>query len=67
MNHETIVAVSTAAELAQVNGERSPIPSPVPTESPVARGAWTRDIEALCRALEAQRRAHFPPIDPEGK
>jgi hypothetical protein len=62
MNRKTIVAASTAAELAKVDPECSPIP----IESPVARG-WTRDIEALCRALEAQPRAHFPSIDANEK
>jgi len=63
MNPKTIVAAPTAAELAKVDAECSPIP----IESPVARGAWTRDIEALCRALEAQQRAHVPSIDAEEK
>ena len=49
MNPKTTVAAPTAAELAKVDSECSPIPF----ESPVVRGAWTRDIEALCRALEA--------------
>jgi hypothetical protein len=62
MNPKTIVAASTAAELAKVDSECSPIP----IESPVARG-WARDVEALCRALEAQQRAHFPSIDAEEK
>ena len=63
MNPKTVVAAPTAAELAKVDSECSPIP----VESPVARGVWTRDIEALCRALEAQQRAHFPSIDAEEK
>jgi hypothetical protein len=63
MNPKTIVAAPTAAELAKVDSEFSPIP----IESPVARGAWTREIEELCRALEAQQRAHFPSIDAEEK
>jgi hypothetical protein len=62
MNPKTILAASTAGELAKVDSECLPIP----IESPVARG-WTRDIEALCRALEAQQRAHFPSIDAEQK
>ncbi len=61
MNPQTNVAASAADELAKVDSECSPIP----VESPVARGVWTRDIEALCRALEAQQRAHFPSIDAE--
>ena len=63
MNPQINVAASAAAELAKVDSECSPIP----VESPVARGVWTRDIEALCRALEAQQRAHFPSIDAEEK
>ena len=63
MNPKTTVAAPTAAELAKVDSECSPIP----IECPVARGVWMRDIEALCRALEAQQRAHFPSIDAEEK
>ena len=63
MNPKTIVAAPTAAELAKVDSECSPIP----IESPLARGVWTRDIEGLCRALEAQQRAHFPSIDADEK
>lgn len=62
MNPKTILAASTAAEPAKVASECSPLP----IESPVARG-WTRDIEALCRALDAQQRAHFPSNDAEEK
>ena len=32
-----------------------------------AHGVWTHDIEALCRALTAQQRAHFPRLDAEEK
>ena len=63
MDPKTIVAAPTGAEVAKVDSE----PSPMPIESPVARGAWTQDIEALCRALEAQQRAHFPSTDTEKK
>ena len=63
MNPQTIEAVSVATELTKVDSEYSPIR----TEPPVARGVWTRDIEALCRALEAQQRAHFPSIAAEEK
>ena len=63
MNPQTIEAVSVAAELTKVDFECSPIQ----TESPIARGVWTRDIEALCRALEAQQRARFPSIAAEEK
>jgi len=63
MNPQTIEAVSVATELTKVDSECSPIR----TEPAVARGVWTRDIEALCRALEAQQRAHFPSIAAEEK
>jgi hypothetical protein len=62
MNPQTIEAVSVAAELTEVDSECSP-----KREPPVERGVWTRDIEALCRALEAQQRAHFPSIAAEEK
>ena len=62
MNPKTTVAAPTAAELAKVDSECSPIP----TKSPVAR-SWTSDVEALCRALEAQQRARFPRIDAKEK
>jgi hypothetical protein len=63
MDPKTIVAAPTGAEVAKVESECSLIP----IEPAVARGVWTRDIEALCRALEAQQRAHFPRIDTEKK
>ena len=63
MNPKTIVAAPAAVELAEVDSECTPIP----IESQVTRGAWTREIEELCRALEAQERAHFPRIDAEEK
>jgi hypothetical protein len=63
MNAKTIVAAAPAAELAKVDSECSPMP----IESPVAHGVWTHDIEALCRALAAQQRAHFPKLDAEEK
>ena len=53
MDPKTIVATPTGAELAQVDSECSPMP----IEPPVAHGVWTRDIEALCRALDAQQRS----------
>jgi hypothetical protein len=56
MNAKTIVAAPPAAELAKVDAECSPMP----IESPVAHGVWTHDIEALCRALEAQQRSALP-------
>lgn len=52
-----IAAVSTAADPAEVDLECTPI------ESQTRRGAWTRDIEELCRALDAQQRAHPPSTD----
>jgi hypothetical protein len=63
MNPRTIVAASTVGELAKVDSEW-PL---IPIESQVTRGAWTREIDELCRALEAQQRAHFPGIDAEKK
>ena len=63
MNAKTIVAAPTGAELVKADSECSPMP----TESPVAHGVWTRDIEALCRALAVQQRAHFPSLDAEEK
>jgi hypothetical protein len=63
MNPQTIEAVSMAVELTEVDSECSPIR----TEPPVVRGVWTHDIEALCRALEAQRRGHFPSLAKEEK
>jgi hypothetical protein len=63
MNAKTIVAAAPAAELAEVDSECSPMP----IESAVAHGVWTHDIEALCRALAAQQRAHFPKLDAEEK
>ena len=63
MNPQTTVAVSEAAEITKVDCECSPIR----TEPPAARGVWTRDIEALCRALEAQQRPHVPSIAAEEK
>jgi hypothetical protein len=63
VNPKTIVAAPAAAELAEVDSGCTPIP----IESQVKRGAWTREIEELCRALEAQQRAHFPSTDAEKK
>ena len=45
-----------AAELAPADSQSSPFQ----IETPVARNVWTRDIEALCRAVEAQQRASAP-------
>ena len=63
MNPKTIVAAPAAAELAEVDSECTPIP----IDSQMTRGAWTREIEELCRALEAQQRAHVPSTDAEKK
>lgn len=66
MKAKTVVAAPPAAEPAKVDAGSSP----VATETPVRRGTWTRDVEALCRALEAQQRAaqqraHFPVVETE--
>jgi len=63
VNPKTIVAAAPVAKLAEVDSECTPIP----IESQVTRGAWTREIEELCRALDAQQRAHFRRIDAEEK
>jgi len=55
MNPETIEPVLLAAGTA----ERGSDSSSTPTGSEVAFGVWTRDIQELCRALDAQQRAHF--------
>jgi len=59
VNPKIVVAAPAATELAEVDSECTPIP----IESQVTRGAWTREIEELCRALEAQQKAHLPSID----
>jgi hypothetical protein len=61
VNPKTIVAAPPAAKLAEVESECAPI------ESQVTRGAWTREIEELCRALDAQLKAHAPRIDADEK
>jgi hypothetical protein len=63
VNPTTIVAASAGAELAKVSSECAPMP----IESPVTRGVWTREIEELCRALEAQQRAHRASTSAEKK
>jgi hypothetical protein len=63
VNPKTMVTAPAAAELAKVDSDCTPIP----IESQVTRGAWTREIEELCRALEAQQRAHVPSTDAEKK
>jgi hypothetical protein len=63
MNPKTLAAASVAAGPAEVDSGWTPIP----IESQVTRGAWTRGIEELCRALAAQQRAHCPSTDAEEK
>ena len=63
VNPETIVAAPAAAEPADVDSDYTPIP----IESQVTRGAWTREIEELCRALETQKKAHYLSTDAEDK
>jgi hypothetical protein len=63
MDSKTIAAAPTGAQLAAADSESVSIRN----ESPVAHGPWTRDIEALCRALDAQQRAHFPGVDRKEK
>ena len=59
MNPKSIAAASKLAELPKLDVESLSTPS-APT---TARG-WTLDIEALCRALDAQQRAHAPrPVE----
>ena len=55
MNPETIEAAPLAAGPTDTGSESSS----TPTGSEVAFGVWTRDIQELCRALDAQQRAHF--------
>lgn len=59
MDDKPVVAAATPDGLAEIDSGGSPAPA----EAPVARGIWTRDVEALCRALDAQQRAHFPRSD----
>ena len=56
MNPPILSAAPMALELAPVDSQSSPIQ----IETPAARNAWTRDIDALCRAVEAQQRASAP-------
>ena len=51
----------TAADPAEVDSECTLI------EWQTTRGAWTREIEELCRALEAQQRAHRPSTNGKKK
>lgn len=61
MNPETVG--SAIHEVTKVDSE---CPSP-PAQPPTRRGVWTRDIEALCRALDAQQRAQFRSAAEEKK
>lgn len=56
MNPETMEAEAVVGDLAPFDSECAPMQD----EPYVARGVWTHDVEALCRALDAQQRAHFP-------
>jgi hypothetical protein len=56
MNPQILSAAPMAAELATVDSQSSPIQ----IETPAPFNVWTRDIEALCRAVEAQQRASAP-------
>jgi hypothetical protein len=63
MNHETetVVPALMTGELARIDAVSST------PESEAVRNVWKRDIDALCRALDAQQRAHFPRTGPEKK
>ena len=56
MNPEPGPATPPAAiGLADANSK----PSPIPPECLITYGVWKSDIEALCRALDAQQRARL--------
>jgi hypothetical protein len=57
MNSPDPFAALMLAELSPVDSQSSP----VEIETPVARNVWARDIDALCRAIDAQQRASAPP------
>ena len=63
MDPQIVVAASATTELVEVDSGWSS----TQIGSPAVRGAWTRDIEALCRALDAQQRAHVRKVDAEEK
>ena len=46
-----------AAATGVANAESKP--SPIPPECLITYGVWKSDIEALCRALDAQQRARL--------
>jgi len=54
-------SVPTAADPPEVHSECTPI------ESLTTRGAWTREIEELCGALEAQQIARRPSTEAKKK
>jgi len=58
-----VAALATADEPGEVDSECTPIA----IESQATCGAWTREIEELCRALEAQQRERHPGTDADGK
>ena len=53
----SIAVAPMAADPAEVDSECTAI------ESRTTRGAWTREIEELCRALEAQQGTSRPSTD----
>lgn len=59
MNRKTVKAEPVATEGADVIPE-PPLASSV---APPLLGVFTRDIDALCRALDAQQQAHFQRTD----
>ena len=58
---DPLAAGPTAADPAEVDSECAPI------EWQTTRGAWTREIEELCRALDAQQRAQRPSTEAKKK
>jgi len=50
MNPRTTASTPAAADPTEVDSECTPMP----IESQLTRGAWTRAIDELCRALETQ-------------
>jgi hypothetical protein len=62
MDPASLEAVAVATESPYVDSGYSPSPA----ERRAVRAAWTRDIAALCQALDAQQRAHFTKVaEPE--
>jgi len=58
---DPLAAEPTAADPAEVDSECTPI------VWQTTRGAWTREIEELCRALDAQQRAQRPSTEAKKK